>query len=400
MPGIVTIITRMRREDAERQLMHMLEAMDRGPHCTEGTWIDAAAGVYVGWVALRGSFAEAMPLRSERGETVLVFSGEEFPVPGTPERLKRQGHELDTEGAAYLVHLCEDDKSFPAGLNGRFHGIAIDRVAGTATIFNDRFGMHRICYHEAKDAFYFAAEAKSILAVRPELRKLDAQGLGEFISCGAVLENRTLFEGIQVLPPASAWKFGNGVSQWRTSYFRAAEWEEQETLDAEAYYQQLRSVFAENLPRYFPDGRPIGMSLTGGLDTRMILACRNPKPDSLPCYTFGSMYRENQDVRVARHLAALYGQSHQVLVAGQEFLAQFGSYAERTVRITEGCVDVSRAPDLYLNEKARRLAPVRMTGNYGGEILRKVRAFKPVFSGPGLVHPGGHAASSPRGANV
>ena len=44
----------------------------------------------------------------------------------------------------------------------------------------------------------------------------------------------------------------------------------------------------------------------------------------------------------------------------------------------EGCADVSRAPDLYLNEKAREIAPVRMTGNYGGEILRRVRTFKPV----------------------
>ena len=45
------------------------------------------------------------------------------------------------------------------------------------------------------------------------------------------------------------------------------------------------------------------MSLTGGLDTRMIMACRKPDPGSLPCYTFGSMFRENQDVRVARRVA-------------------------------------------------------------------------------------------------
>ena len=41
-------------------------------------------------------------------------------------------------------------------------------------------------------------------------------------------------------------------------------------------------------------------------------------------------------------------------------------------------------PDLYLNEKAREIAPIRMTGNYGGEILRGVRAFKPVEPTTGL----------------
>ena len=57
-------------------------------------------------------------------------------------------------------------------------------------MFNDRYGMHRIYYHEAKEAFYFAAEAKAILAVRPELRRADPRGLGEFVACGCVLDNR------------------------------------------------------------------------------------------------------------------------------------------------------------------------------------------------------------------
>src|SRR5262249_29745014 len=43
--------------------------------------------------------------------------------------------------------------------------------------------------------------------------------------------------------------------------------------------------------------------------------------------------------------------------------------------------------DLYVNEKARQIAPVRMTGNYGGEVLRRVRAFKPVEPLAGLFRP-------------
>ena len=263
----------------------------------------------------------------------------------------------------------------------------MDRNRETALLFNDRYGMHRIYYHQSKDAFYFAAEAKAILAVRPELRRMDSRGLGEFVSCGAVLENRTLFEGIHVLPPASAWVFRNGSLERKGSYFHPREWEEQETLDPESYYRELRETFTRNLPRYFAGHERIGMSLTGGLDTRMILACRKPDPGSLPCYTFGSMFRENQDVRVARRVADVCKQPHQVITAGQEFLSQFPRYAERAVYLTDGCVDVSRAPDLYLNEMARGIAPVRMTGNYGGEILRGVRAFKPVEPAAGLFCP-------------
>src|SRR5262249_55946966 len=65
----------------------------------------------------------------------------------------------------------------------------------------------------------------------------------------------------------------------------------------------------------------------------------------------------------------------------------FPRYAERAVYLTDGCVDVSHAPDLYANERAREIAPVRMTGNYGSEVLRQVVAFKPQAPRPGLFQP-------------
>ncbi len=387
MPGIVALITKMPREQAVERLVRMVETLRHESFYTTGTWIDESCGVYVGWTAQENCCSDEMPLRSERGDVALVFSGEEFPEPGTAQRLRDRGHELDAAGSSYLVHLYEEDPSFPAGLNGRFHGLLTDRNRRSAVLFNDRYGMHRIYYHESKDALYFAAEAKAILAVRPELRRLDPEGLGEFVACGSVLENRTLFEGIHILPPASAWVFRNGSLERKSSYFHPGEWEDQETLDFESYYRELRQSFMRNLPRYFNGHQRIAMSLTGGLDTRMIMAWRKPQPGSLPCYTFGGMLRDCQDVIVARQVARVCEQSHQVIRVGEEFFSQFPHYAERAVYLTDGCVDVGRAPDLYLNERAREIAPVRMTGNYGGEVLRRVRAFKPVEPLPGLFHP-------------
>ena len=387
MPGIVGLITRMPREQAERELFQMVDALRHENSYVTGTWADESLGVYVGWAARKGSFSDPMPLRNERGDAILVFSGEEFPEPGTTQRLKEQGHTLEMTGPSYLVHLYEEDPSFPAGLNGRFHGLSVDRSRGTSVLFNDRYGMHRIYFHESKDAFYFAAEAKAILATRPELRRMDPRGIGEFIACGTVLENRTLFEGIHVLPPASAWTFRNCSVQKKGSYFHPQDWEAQEKLDPESYYQELRQAFTQNLPRYFAGPEQIGMSLTGGLDTRMIMAWQKSQPGSLPCYTFGGMLRDCEDVALSRQVATMCGQPHQVITAGKEFLARFPHYAERSVYLTDGCVDVSRSPDLYLNERAREVAPVRMTGNYGGEVLRRVRTFKPVKPLPGLFHP-------------
>jgi asparagine synthase (glutamine-hydrolysing) len=318
-----------------------------------------------------------MPLENEGRNLTLFFSGEEYPEPGIVSELRGRGHTIGEPPASYLVHMAEEDASFPRSLNGRFHGLLVDRSAVTATLFNDRYGMQRVYYHEAPDVFLFAAEAKAILAVQPELRRADPQGLGEFVSCGCVLENRTLFRGVQVLPTASKWTFRDGALLKKDRYFDPAEWENQGALDSEAYYQELKAVFSRNLPRYFDGREPVGISLTGGLDTRMIMAWLKAAPHSLPTYTFGGPFRECHDVNIARRVAKVCRQPYQVIDVGAEFLSRFDHYAEQAVYLSDACSPVSRASDLYTNELAAKIAPIRMTGNYGSEILRRLRAFKP-----------------------
>jgi len=376
MPGIVGLITKMPRQRAEEELLRMVGAIRHETSYVTGTWIDESLGVYAGWTARQNSFSSGMPQCNEKGDVVLVFSGEEYPEPGITDRLRQRGHALAAGKASYLVHLCEEDQAFPAGLNGRFQGLVADRKGKSVTLFNDRYGVHRIYYHESKEAFYFAAEAKAILEVRPELRVVDPRSLGEFISCGCVLENRTLFEGIHVLPPASAWVFRNASIERKGAYFDPKEWEDQTTLEPEAYYREVREVFSRTLPRYFEGPEKIGMSLTGGLDTRMIMAWHKSPHGDLPCYSFGGMFRDCEDVLLARQVARNCGQSHEVIEVGKEFLSRFPHYAERTIFLSDGCAAVNRSSDLYANERATQIAPVRMTGNYGSEILRRGLAFK------------------------
>lgn len=384
MPGIVGLITNRPEVEARHELDEMVQTLFHESFYHSGTWADPKQGVYVGWVSRKGSFAGGMPVANEDGEVTLIFSGEEFPEPGTVAALKGQGHTVEQGGAAYLVHQYEEEREFPKGLNGRFHGLVADNARGTTVLFNDRYGLQRLYYHEAAHTFYFAAEAKAILKVRPELRSMDARGLGEFIVCGCVLENRSLFTGIHVLPPGSAWSFRRGKLERKGKYFEPREWEEQARLEPEAYYTRLRDVFVQNLPRYFNGHEKIGVSLTGGLDTRIILAWHKAPHDSMPCYTYGSMYHDNQDVQLARRVAKIYGQRHQVITVGTEFLNKFAHYAERSIYLTDACVDLSRSPDLFVSEKAREIAPVRMVGTYGSEMLLHDVMFKASEPSPGL----------------
>ncbi len=387
MPGIAGFITKMPRERAVPLLSRMVKAICHEPFYETGTWIDESLGVYVGWAERTGSFAAGMPIVNEKSDVTLVFSGEEYSQPGTIRGLKERGHSFDDRSAAYLVHLYEEDPSFFVGLNGLFHGLIADRTRGTATLFTDHYGMHRLCYHQSKEAFYFAAEAKAILAVLPELKEADPRSVGEFVSCSCVLENRTIFKNIQVLPAASAWVFRNGAIESKNTYFEPSQWENQEPLDPESYYRELRDVFSRNLPLYFSDHERTAMTLTGGMDTRMIMAWHKASPGSLPCYTFSGTRRDCEDVRIARRIAQMCEQTHQLIPMGDEFISQFPHYAERSMYLTEGGVDAYRASDLYVSEKARKIAPAKVVGTYGSEIVCHAVMFKAMPPPEGLFTP-------------
>jgi asparagine synthase (glutamine-hydrolysing) len=384
MPGIAGLVTRKPRSCAEAELRQMLGVMRHESFYSMRTWIDEDLGLYVGWSARGGSFSDWDAQVNETGDVALIFSGQEYPPDDTIQELRNRGHRIGDADTSYLVHRYEEDPSFPACLNGLFHGVLVDRRRRAVSLFNDRYGLHRVYYHEAGDTVYFAAEAKAILAVKPELRRIDARGLGESIALGCVVENRTIFDGVYVLPGGSLWTFANAGAPQKKMYFQPAEWEDQPVLDAETFYQRIREVFSRNLPRYFKGRERIGVSLTGGLDSRMIMAWHKAPAGTLPCYTWGGTRRDCQDVLVAREVARACGQSHEVVVLGTEFISNFADHANRAIFLTDGGVDLGLAPDVFMNQRARQIAPARMTGLYGGEVLRRVRMLKASPPLPGL----------------
>src|SRR5690349_14316504 len=119
MPGLVGLITDKPREWAESQLLLMVGTLLHESFYTSGTFIDERLGLYVAWVARKASFSDSMPLQNERGDKILVFSGEEFPDPGTHAGLRALGHNVRASGPEYLVHRFEEEDDFPKGLNGR-----------------------------------------------------------------------------------------------------------------------------------------------------------------------------------------------------------------------------------------------------------------------------------------
>ena len=63
---------------------------------------------------------------------------------------------------------------------------------------------------------------------------------------------------------------------------------------------------------------------------------------------------------------------------GPDFLRHFDTHFDRTVYVTDGCAGVISSHEIYFNAQARQVSPVRLTGNFGGEVLRSVSTFKPL----------------------
>jgi asparagine synthase (glutamine-hydrolysing) len=302
--------------------------------------------------------------------------------------MRTNGHAFREGDASFLVHLYEETGiELIAKLNGAFSGLLVDLRKRRIVLFNDRYGLQRIYYHEHATGFYFSSEAKSLLRALPELRDLDLTSLAQVFSFGCVLGNKTLFRHIALLPGASRWTFTEDRTVARDTYFSPEQWETQEPLGDAEYYETLKATFCRILPRYLRDRDRMAMSLTGGMDGRLIMAWASCPPGSLPCYTFGGSFRDCADVTIARRVANLCDQPHQVIPVGKEFIEQFPRLVEAAVYVSDGTMDVTGSVELYVNRQARAIAPIRLTGNYGSEIVRGNVAFRPVPPQPQLVHP-------------
>src|SRR6185369_1697828 len=174
MPGLAGFVTsNSDQRMATAMLSRMMESMLQHQDLRCGSLILPELGCYLGWVEHKDADA-INPIRGSDGDAILVLTGEHF------------SH--DARGAsASLQALWQGPRDrFLDELNGWFSGVMVDRQKRTIQLFNDRFGVGRVYYREAADGFFFASQAKALLAVRPETRALDPISVGHFLGFGAV----------------------------------------------------------------------------------------------------------------------------------------------------------------------------------------------------------------------
>jgi asparagine synthase (glutamine-hydrolysing) len=372
MPGITGIIRRERYDGIERDLQLMTEAMRHESFYVGNRYINRELGVYVGWMAHPNTLGAHMPFVSADNQLVLIITGEHFPTHRRGS-VSECSYDVLKETEQFIACYTKSEDKFLNSLNGWFSGIAIDLAQRKVTLFNDRYGMGRICWYQGEEEFLFGSEAKSLLHVRPRLREIEHASLAEFLNFNCVMGDKTLFKGISLVPGGSSWSFIGSAVPLKRKYFDFAEWEEQSMLPAREFYSRFKETVSTVFPVYAAGPEAVGISLTAGLDTRLILSSLMGCDNELPCYTFGGLWGETYDIRTARRLAQIWDQPYDAIRINEEFLRDFGSYAEKSVYISDGTHDALGAHDVYFNQMARQIAPIRLTGKFGSEIVRTRR---------------------------
>lgn len=357
-------------------LAAMAAEMQYEPFYTSRLYASADLGVYAGWVGRIDQAPSQGPIVSPERAVSLFLAGEPYgeamPDGELEQRCRRDGR----EGFRIVSHYERSGDEFPARMHGLFAGLLIDERQGKSLLFNDRFGVERLFVYEDDRKLIFSSEAKAILAVVPETRSLDPDGVAEFLACGCSFGETSLFRNIRVLPPGTIITCARGKVPRARQYFDRAAWERVEPMTEWDFVARFGEALENVIERQASQPPQVAVSLTGGLDSRMIMAGLVATNSSVRCYTFGSMYRDTYDVRVARRVAERCGQPHTVLRLGEDFLRGIGQHLEKAVFVSDGYLGLSGAAELYLNSLARLVAPIRITGNYGGELLRGFRAFK------------------------
>jgi asparagine synthase (glutamine-hydrolysing) len=238
-------------------------------------------------------------------------------------------------------------------------------------LVNDRFGMKPLYYATVPDRLLFASETQAILADPAVSRTTSLSGVAQFFTFGQLLGEETFLERIRLLPAAGLLTYDADTGHvemdryWRLQGRPVAR-SRAETLD------RIDTAFGQAVERCVADTAGLGLSLSGGMDARTILA-RAARPDrmlSTLCLGMdGSM-----DHRSAAAMARLTGCRHHQVILGEEFLGQFEAHLRHMVRLTDGqylcqCIVMPTLP-VY-----RDLGIRVLLRGHAGELMHMSKAY-------------------------
>ena len=362
MSGLIGIVGEMPPDTRHQLLKDMAQALKHEDWYQVD--LHVGDGMALGRVSLGILNPEPQPIWNEDGTLCIVMEGEVYDYEEEKRRLIELGHHFQVDNdPEYVLHLYEEyGEGFALKLNGAFVAAIWDVQRKRLLIVNDRFGLVPLFYCHLRGHLLFGGGAGAILASPDYTPKTDAIAMAEFLTLEHVLGNRTLFEGIMLLPPASLLTCADEQLKCQ-SYWDLQFREEYGDHDENWYIERWIHYTRQAVWRRIRTKKPIGVLLSGGLDSRTVLAMIDR--DCYPVNTFTFGIPQCDDIRLAREVAFEVGATPHFFELKSDFLIKF---AEEGVKLTDGLNSCAHMHVLApLREIAQR-TQMLLTGSVGDTL--------------------------------
>jgi asparagine synthase (glutamine-hydrolysing) len=289
MCGIAGILDLRSRvvADAEGEIEAMAEAIrHRGPDDAGHFVGDGVALANRRLAIIDVSRAGHQPMANEDGSLVIVYNGELYNFPDLMADLKARGHRFksrtDTEVVLHAYEEWGDDCL--ERFNGMFAFAIWDRRRRRLFLARDRFGIKPLYYATDNGRFLFASEVKALLQAGIP-RRVSPEALVEYFTFQNVFSDRTLFDGVCLLPAGHTLTVSeDGVEARR---YWDLEPDPDESVSEDAWAERIRAAFEAAVTRQLISDVPLGSYLSGGMDSGSIVAVASDHVPRLMTFTGG-----------------------------------------------------------------------------------------------------------------
>ena len=322
------------------------------------------------------STAGKQPMANE-DETVWVsLNGEIYNYQELRKELEDKGHRFrshsDTE---VIVHLYEERGACCLdALNGMFAFALWDGRNNSLFLARDRVGKKPLHYCIAEGQIIFASEIKALLQHPRVSRDIDLRALSKYLSYEYIPAPDTIFRSIKKLEPGHFLLYTNRESRSARYWDIPLEDDPPENRSEAQYTEELRDLLERSVRRRLVADVPVGLFVSGGLDSGIVAALAAKVKDQLQCFSIGFDEPSFDESAYAKQVAASLGVKHHLKVfSAQEMLRLVPKLPQI---LDEPLADPSILPLYLLSSFAAERMKVVLSGDGGDELFAGYQTFQ------------------------